>query len=88
MSASDSPEPPAAQPAPGTKPPASKTVQVCALIFVALGIGIFQAVAPSLFPPPPVGGFNFTRFFWAAVVGAVCGGVGAGVGKLIERMRG
>jgi hypothetical protein len=69
------------------KPPQSKTVQICSVVFIALGIGIFQAVAPQLFPTPPGGGFNMMRIVAAGVVGAVCAVIGAGVGGLIDKLR-
>jgi hypothetical protein len=69
------------------KSPQSKTVQICATVFVIVGIGGFQIVAPSLFPQPKGGGFNFERIMWAGVVGAIAGGIGAAVGKLIDGMR-
>lgn len=68
-------------------PQQSKTVQVCAIIFMALGIGGYQAVAPSLFPTPPGGGFNMQRMVWAAIVGAIAGALGVAVGKAIDSMR-
>lgn len=71
----------------GKKPPQSKTVQICTIVFLAVGIIGFQAVAPSLFPPPRGGGFNMERMMWAAVVGGVCAGIGAGIGKLIDKLR-
>jgi hypothetical protein len=69
------------------KPQQSRAVVVCTIVFVVAGIAIFQAVAPRFFPPPPEGGLDMQRTLWAGIVGAVCGGVGAGVGKLIDVMR-
>lgn len=67
-----------------TKPPPSKTVQICTIVCVALGIGVWQGVGPILFPSPPGGGFNMMRIVGAAIVGAVCGVIGVGIGKLID----
>lgn len=70
-----------------SKPPQSKTVQICSIVFVAMGIGIFQVVGPQLFPTPPGGGINLMRILGAGAVGAVCGVIGAGVGVLIDKLR-
>jgi hypothetical protein len=69
------------------KPQQSRAVVVCTIVFVVAGIVIFQLVAPRFFPPPPDGGLDMQRTLWAGIVGAVCGGVGAGVGKLIDVLR-
>jgi hypothetical protein len=69
------------------KPPQSRTVQICTIVFVAGGVGVFQAVGPRLFPSPPGGGFNVEQIMWSGIVGAVCVGIGAGIGKLIEGLR-
>jgi hypothetical protein len=69
------------------KSPQNKTVQICAIVFVVVGIVGFQIVAPTLFPRPKGGGFNFERILWAGIVGAVAGGIGAAVGKLIDGLR-
>jgi hypothetical protein len=69
------------------KPTPSKTVQICTMIFLALGIGVFQVVAPRLFPTPPGGIFNWERILWAGLVGGVCAGIGAGIGKLIDYLK-
>jgi hypothetical protein len=69
------------------KPQQSRAVAVCSIAFVVAGIVIFQALAPRFFPPPPGGGFDWQRMLWAAIVGGICGGVGAAVGKLIDVMR-
>ena len=70
------------------KPSQSKTVQICTVVFLAIGIAGFQAVAPRLLPTPPGGGINMERVLWAGVVGAVCAVVGAGIGKLIDNLGG
>jgi hypothetical protein len=57
------------------------------LVFLVVGVGIYQAVAPGLFPRPEGGGSNVSRILIAAVVGAVCAVPGAGVGGLIDHMR-
>jgi hypothetical protein len=69
------------------KPPQRRTVQICAIVFFALGLGGFQAVAPRLFPTPPGGGLNVERILWAGIVGGACAGIGAGLGKLIDGLR-
>jgi hypothetical protein len=71
---------------PQRKPP-SRVVQVCAFVFTILGVGIFQAAAPSLFPRPPGGGFDVKQVLAAGGIGAVCALVGAGAGTLIDRLR-
>ena len=79
------------QPAPGgQKNPRqanSKFVQTTSMVFVAVAIGIWLAVAPRFFPTRPGGGFDMSRVLAAALVGGIAGGLGAGVGKLIERFR-
>jgi hypothetical protein len=73
---------------PENKPPAaSKTVQTCTIIFLVIGIAVFNVVAPKLFPPPPEGGMNWTQVMWAGIVGGLSALVGAGIGKLIETAR-
>src|SRR5262245_10448746 len=62
------------------KPPQSKTVLICTIVFLAVGIGVFQAVTPTLFPRPPGGGINLERTLWAGIVGAACAVIGAGIG--------
>lgn len=69
------------------EPQQSKVVQICTIVFLAAGIGGYQAVAPTLFPAPPGGGFNLERILWAGIVGAVCAVVGVSVGKLIDHWR-
>jgi len=49
------------------KAPPNKTVQICMIVFLAIGIGGYQAVAPKLFPTPPGGGLNLERIVWASV---------------------
>jgi hypothetical protein len=74
---------------PKKKPPAqSKIVQYTSIAFVAVAIGVWLAVAPSLFPRKPGEGINVNRTLAAALVGGIAGGVGAAVGKLIEKLRG
>jgi hypothetical protein len=65
----------------------SKTVQMTSMIFVVIAIGIWFAVGPQLFADKPGGGFDMDQTLAAALVGGVAGGLGALVGKLIERMR-
>jgi len=69
------------------KPSTSKTVQICVLVFVVIGVVGFQVVAPSLYPAPPGGGFNMERVMAAAVVGGLFAAIGGGVGTLIDRFR-
>jgi hypothetical protein len=73
---------------PPENPPASRTVMVCAAVCLVIGLGAYQAVAPQWFPPPPGGGFNFTRILVAGLVGGACAGLGAGLGKLLDAVRG
>jgi hypothetical protein len=74
---------------PRSNPPQqSKTVQVCAFLFLIIGIVIYQFVAPELFPNPPGGGFNVPRLIWAAVVGGVSAVLGMFVGILVDKARG
>lgn len=70
-----------------TKPPPSRTTQICAIVFVVVGLAVFETLASDHFPAPREGGLNWDRVLWAAIVGGISGGIGAGVGKLIERMR-
>lgn len=69
------------------RPPQSRTVQICTIIFLAAGIGVYQVLAPSLFPKPPGGGINMNQTLGAAVVGGLCAGLGYGIGKLIDSLR-
>jgi uncharacterized membrane protein len=69
------------------KPPGSKTPQICAIVFLVIGIVVFQVVAPNLFPTPAGGGINWTRSIMAGVVGGACAALGAVVGLLIDKMR-
>ena len=69
-------------------PPAqSKIVQICTIVCLAIGIGVFQVVAPRFFPTPPGGGFNYERILAAGGVGLVSALIGAGIGTLIEKLR-
>ncbi len=69
------------------KPAQSKLAQTTSTVFFVVAISIWLAVAPRFFPKKPGGGFDFTRVLAASVVGGIAGGLGAGVGKLIERAR-
>lgn len=62
-------------------------MQICMLVFLAAGIVGFQAAAPSLFPQPAGAGFNTQRMLWAGIVGGICAGIGAAIGKLIDSLR-
>ena len=66
----------------------SPLVRTCYIVFTIIGVITYEAIAPSLFGNAAQGGFNFTKFLGAGVVGGVCGGIGYGVGKLLERIRG
>jgi len=68
------------------KPLMSKTVQMCSFVFLLIGFGVFQALAPSFFPAQP-GGINFEQTMWAGIVGGVSGMIGFGIGKVIVRLR-
>jgi VIT1/CCC1 family predicted Fe2+/Mn2+ transporter len=71
---------------PESPPPKKMTgMQLGMIIGVAGAVGGFQGVAPAMFPPPPGGGFNFTRTLVAAAVGAVGAVIGAGIGSLFDR---
>ncbi len=69
---------------PKKKPP-SKTVQVCALVFVVIAIAVSQVVGPQLFPQPP-GEFSIARVVFAAVLGGAGGLIGAMVGLGIDAL--
>ncbi|MCI0380386.1 MAG: hypothetical protein L0215_22605 [Gemmataceae bacterium] len=70
------------QPRPGE----SKTISVCAIIFVVIGIVIFQIFGKQWFPDPPDGGFAWQRVMWSGIVGAVSALIGAGVGIVIDKL--
>jgi hypothetical protein len=69
------------------KPRQSRTTQICAVVFVLVGLTVFQSLASSPGPAPRGGGLDWDRVQSAGIVGGVCAAVGAGVGKLIERLR-
>jgi hypothetical protein len=69
------------------KPAQTGTVEVCAIAFLVIGLSWYQVLAPRLIPKPQGGGFGAERIVWATIVGAVSAGLGAAVGKLINRMR-
>jgi hypothetical protein len=68
-------------------PQTNKIVQTCSILFLVIGIVVFQFVGPQLFPTPPGGGMNWTRVMWAGIVGGVSALIGAGIGKLIDSAR-
>jgi hypothetical protein len=67
-----------------SKPPLSRTALVCGLVFLAVGICGFQAVSPSLFSTPTS---PIIVALSNGIVAGVCVGLGAGFGKLIDRIR-
>ncbi len=70
-----------------TRPASSKFVQMTSTAFVAVAIGIWFVMSHRFFPRQPGGGFDINRVLAAALVGGIAGGLGAAVGKLIERLR-
>lgn len=84
-SADDKPKPEAGDPQEAST--GSMTVQICMIACVLVGIFVYQMMAPRIFAQDQ-GRFNFTRILAAAGVGAASALIGAGIGKLIDRLRG
>ncbi len=69
------------------KPQQSMVVQMTALAAIVAGVAVWQVVGRDVIPDAPGGGFNWSRVLASALVGAVCGGIGAGLGMAIDRLR-
>lgn len=69
---------------PDPRPQQSKTVSLCVIVCVVIGIVGFQILAPQFFPPRPEGGFDWQRVLWAGLVGGASAVLGAALGKVIE----
>jgi hypothetical protein len=68
------------------KPEQSKVVQMTALAAIIVGVVVWQAVGRNVIPDNPGGGFNWPRVLMSALVGGVCGGIGAGLGMAIDKL--
>lgn len=79
--------PPSSSPTPPPPKSQGKIAQLCALVFIIVGVVVYQSVAPKFFPRPPGGGINLTQVLGAALVGGICGALGGVIGKLIEGLR-
>jgi hypothetical protein len=67
------------------KKPPSRTVQVCTIVFVVIGIGVAQVIGPKWFPQPP-GGFSIAQIVFSAVMGGASAVVGVMVGMGIDAL--
>jgi hypothetical protein len=54
-----------------------------AVLFMAIGLAVFNVLAPRWFPSHG-DGINWQRVYWSGVVGAVCAVIGAGLGMLMS----
>jgi hypothetical protein len=54
-----------------------------AVAFMVIGLGIFNTLAPRLFPATPGGGINLAQLLAAGAVGAVCAVLGGILGALL-----
>lgn len=69
------------------KPPQSRMVRICSLVFVVIGVVAYEVVAPRLFPKPHGGGINTDQVLGAAIVGGFSAALGGSIGKLIDSLR-
>jgi hypothetical protein len=66
----------------------SKFVLAIAILFLVVGIALYEVVAPSIFSGAGQKSFSPLETVGAAVVGAVSVWLGLRVGRFIERLRG
>jgi hypothetical protein len=66
----------------------SKFILVIAILFLAVGVTLYELIAPSIFSSPGQKSFSPLETVGAAVVGAVSVWLGLRVGRFIERRRG
>ncbi len=64
-------------------PKATAKVTTCSVLFLAIGVAIFNVFAKKWFPTPPGGGINWEQAMWAGVVGAASAVVGALIGSCL-----
>jgi drug/metabolite transporter (DMT)-like permease len=64
----------------------SKTINICTILFVVVGVVVFLIFGKQWFPDAPGGGFNWPRVFWSGVVGAGSAMVGYCVGVVIDKL--
>ena len=65
----------------------SRLVHAFSAGFLLAGLVLFEGYSETWFAPPPGGGINWLRMLAAALVGAVCGGLGYAIGTWIQRSR-
>ena len=66
----------------------SKFVLSIAILFLIIGVALYEILAPSLLSSPGQKSFSPLETVGAAVVGAVSVWLGLRVGRFLERLRG